>query len=272
MPSMRHPSFLLSPLLAAALLLPAAASAREFTRARGFRTVSAAPGVTLLRRGREYVQAVDPAVAHVRLVQDNPTASGAQTLFVRRTVPQTWALRAAAEPRTFSAVNGQFFNMRYADSAALAFSVRADGKVYAGYGDRTEYLGRKRLLVLGEGTASVEPYGDDPMALETRGEPQIIVGLATDAPKAAGTRLGRTLAGVTRDGWLLLFSSPFSNQRRAERLLQGMGVPRTDMVLFDGADSSQLVTRDGVLVRGSGVQRAGGLRKVPQAIVVEAGE
>jgi hypothetical protein len=260
-----------------ALALPLCAHAQAVRSLRGFTLVDAKPGVELYKHAKDYLQVIDPRRAHVRFIQGAPSPlDDARTAFARRTIADAWKDEKKRHSRLFSLVNGQFFDMGDAPVAALAFSVKADGLVYAGYGDTTEFPGRKRMLTLAKGRAAVLRYDDDAFGLETRPEKDILVGLEPGVPKSPASRLGRTLIGVSARGRLLIYSSPAAQQRRATRLMQGFGVPESKILLLDGGASAQLATADSVLVpeRGREARDDDGetLRMLPQLIGIESGE
>ncbi len=271
-------------LLVAALLLPmlmgfplpSSVAAQEAASPRiappGFRTVITEPGVTIWRKGRDYVQIVSPhrgatlRVLHGKVIPSD----GAGTNFARRDLRDWWTEWKAAEPTALTLANGQFFNMANAAKSPLAFSTKINGIVYAGYGDGTEYNGRKMLLRIGARHATVEPYDDDAGSLYAFPEPTIIVGLRPDVSKSGNVRRGRTFVGTMPNGNLLLFSSPAATQRYAERILIAFGADRAKIMMLDGGGSAQLI-HDGDLLIPARATAATVLRTVPLAIGVTRG-
>lgn len=235
----------------------------------GFREITAERGVTLWRKGREYVQVVSLARgAKLDILQGGVKPSeGAGTQFERSHIREWWEEWSAKNDDAFSMMNAQFFNMSDPAKAPLAFSVKSDGVVHPGYGDADEFKNEKLVLLLGERRATVLPYKDDAAMLYDRPEKNAIVGLEAAADKSKNRRLGRTFAGVMPNGNVLLFSSPGATQRYATRMLFAFGAKRTGVLMLDGGASSQLVVQDEFLVP----TRATTLRTVPQAIGVRAG-
>ncbi len=256
----------------AAVDIPGAVTRLGKVSFRGFHEVKSSTGVILLRKNREYLQVVDPSQgAKLKLIQEFSTASGAMTLFKRSLLTTMWKDERRVSKNAFSAINGQFFDTRYPDDAALAFSTRAKGKVYAGYADQTEYRGQKRLLILGPNRHDMRDYDDQPFSLELLKD-DAIIGLDDRATKAPGSRIGRTVMGVSDMGKTFLYSSPIATQRKAVRMLQSMGIRPSKMLTLDGGGSSQLVTEQGIIVPTPVRGKSTTLRKIPQAILVEAGE
>ena len=167
-------------LFAVGIVLPIQASAAGRVRiVPGFHLVSAGTGVALFQKNREFVQFVEPQKnGYIRLLQGSSTMSGSTTVFRRRSVLAAWGSVRKTHRRPFSLLNGQFFNMEDGKYAPLAFSVKADGKLYAGYGDKQEFLGRKMMLVLGKKRHDIRPYADDPVSVHSLPGPNVIVGLA----------------------------------------------------------------------------------------------
>ena len=265
-------SFLTASLL---LVLPTSLFAQQSDRifAPGFREIDSAPGVTLFKKGKDYVHIVSSRRdAGVRLLYGNVTADAAETQFARKDIRTWWKAWSQTEPEAFSLMNSQFFNASDPTKAALAFSTKADGVVYEGYGDKREFLGGKMILRIGKKYTIVEPYNDNPGSLERFPEPDIIVGLRADINKQASRRLGRTFIAGMPQGNLLIFTSSTATQRYAERILVSFGADWDKTLMLDGGGSTQLVHKGTVLVPS---HRPGAdiiLRSLPQVLGVVAGK
>jgi hypothetical protein len=240
----------------------------------GFRPIASEPGVKLWRRGRDYVQIVSPAQgATIALLHGDVIPSdGIGTNFARKNLRTWWEEWSAEEQSAFTLINAQFFNENHPRKSPLAFSTKMNGVVYVGYGDETEYKGRKMLLRIGESHAVIDEYNDDAGSLYTLPEPNIIVGLKPDVSKQGNTRRGRTFIGAMPGGDVLIFSSPAATQRFATRMLIAFGVDRNKIMMLDGGGSTQFI-REGTLVipeKKNGVEPY--LRTLPLAIGVMKGQ
>ncbi len=235
----------------------------------GFREVTSGSGVTLWRKSREYVQVISPhRGASVKLLHGKIIPSeGAGTNFARMDLRDWWTEWSADEPSAFTLANGQFFNMNNPDRSPLAFSVKINGIVYAGYGDDNEYTGKKMALRIGTRHATVQQYDDDAGSLYAFAEPDIIVGLKPDVSKSGNSRLGRTFMGTMPNGNLLVFSSPGATQRYATRILIAFGADRNKVMMLDGGGSTQLI-HEGAPLIPTGISISKPLRTVPLAIGV----
>ncbi len=274
------PNFFSRLLSIAVLLFLAAPPASALSVPRGFRTVDEAPGVMLYRQRRNYVQVVSLREgAKVHVLHGKFYEEGSHGSFTRKPMREWWTEFAEESDGAFSVVNGQFFDTANPDAAPLAFSIKADGKVYEGYGDATEYPGRKRMLVLYDdpegapvgGRAFIDDYTDDPVSLVDHTAPDILVGLEPTAAKTLARALPRTFAGVARTGEVLLFSSSMATQASATRTLRAFGAPADQILMLDGGKSAHLFHNGNVLVpvntRGNAeISR----EEVPQVLGVEA--
>ncbi len=261
--------------LAACLLLATAPHARAADRrVPGFRVVDAEDGVLLWRKGKEYVQQVSLADgASIRLLHgDIIPSDGAGTNFARRDVREWWAEWQTEDAAAYTLVNAQFFNTQNDKKSPLAFSTKMNGIVSVGYGDETEYPGRKLVLRIGDDRAAMEPYDDDPGSLYAMPEANIIVGLKPDVSKVGNVRKGRTFIGMTNDGKLLLFTSPAATQRYAHRILIAFGAERSKVMMLDGGGSTQFIHKGALLIPTAKSGTAPYLRTVPLAIGVTRGK
>jgi hypothetical protein len=264
----RH-TLLLACVVAAASFAAAPAHAADGALA-GFKLVDEAPGVSLYRKNQDVLQIIDPmSGGRLRVALGAQTLSGGLIMHERASVATWWA-KAKADPAVFSLFNGQFFDARDAEVAPLAFSVKQDGTVYVGYGDKTEYAGKKMALLLGETAHAVIPYDDDPASLARRSEPDAVVGLRWSADKKPRARVGRTMIGVTPAGKTVVFASTAATQRYALGILKRFGVQPSEVVMLDGGGSTQIFTRQGLRIPSRTNARSKP-RKLPQVFVVEMG-
>jgi hypothetical protein len=144
--------------------------------------------------------------------------------------------------------------------------------VYAGYGDESEYAGKKLLLRIADDAVTMEPYDDDAGSLYALPEHDIIVGLKPDVSKTGNVRRGRTFVGATDDGTLLVFISPAATQRYAFRILHAFGANRSKIMMLDGGGSAQFVHEGKLLIPSKKGAAEPYVRPVPLAIGIVAGE
>lgn len=243
-------------------------------RVPGFRPVDAEKGVVLWRKNKEYVQQVSLRDgASIRLLHGAMIPSdGPGTNFARRDLRDWWTEWRNEEDTAYALLNAQFFNMQNDRKSPLAFSTKMDGIVYVGYGDETEYPGRKLVLRIGGESAAMEPYDDDPGSLYAVPEEHVIVGLKPDVSKTGNIRRGRTFIGMTGDGKVLIFTSPAATQRYAYRILAAFGAERTKIMMLDGGGSTQFIHEGKLLIPTTKNGTASYLRTVPLAIGVTRGE
>lgn len=259
--------------IAGSISLSLPVSAYATTLVNGFREVSSAPGVTLFQKNNEYVHIVSlEKGGGVRLLYGELSKGIDEPQFTRQNIGDWWKKWSSSEPKAFSLMNSQFFNTSNPQVAALAFSTKANGVVYEGYGDKREFLGSKMLLRIGEKHTIVQPYNDNPRVLARFPEPNIIVGLRADANKQSSRRLGRTFIAGLPEGKLLIFTSSTATQRYAERILVAFGADWGNALMLDGGGSTQLVHKGKIVVpqQESDVEIA--LRKLPQALGIVAGK
>ncbi len=239
----------------------------------GFRVADANEGVLLWKKGRDYVQIASPASgASVHVLHgDMIPSDGAGTNFARRDMREWWSEWSDEHDAAYTLVNAQFFNTANDAKSSLAFSTKINGIVYVGYGDETEYRGRKLALRIGDDSVNMKPYDDDPGSLYEMPEKNVIVGLKPDVSKAGNIRKGRTFVGVNDDGHLLLFVSPGATQRYAYRILVAFGANRSDIMMLDGGGSAQFIHEGELLIPSVKNDAVPYLRTVPLAIGVTSG-
>ncbi len=198
-------------------------------------------------------------------------SDGAWTQFQRKNAETWW--KEWDDDDKVSLLNGQFFNTDNTDKSPLAFSVKKDGMVHTGYGDATEFTGKKMLLRIGEDEFIAEPYADDAARLFEIPEENAIVGLKETASKQPGSRIGRTFIGVNADGEALVLTSSLATQRFATRILTAFGAKRQQILMLDGGHSSQLMLEGRLVIPHNERGRKAGQRPVPQVIgITDNGE
>ncbi len=117
----------------------------------------------------------------------------------------------------------------------------------------------------------MEPFNDDAGSLYDFPEADIIVGLRPDVSKTGNRRLGRTFIGTMKNGNLIIFTSPLSTQRRAERMLMAFGADRKRIMMLDGGGSTQFILEGDLLIPATKRREVPALRTVPLAIGVTRG-
>ncbi len=232
-----------------------------------FPVMTEATGVTMYAEGGEYVQRVRPSEgASLHLLLGKESASGSLELFERRNIAVWFKEWSSTRPRAFSAVNAQFFDAVHPVVARLAFSVKTENRVHAGYGDAEEYRARKLVFAMQDGRYGIFPYDDRTATLERMAQPDAIVGLRPEAPASPDSAVGRTYIGIDTAGNAVIFSSPSSTRSHAETVLLGFGVPPDTLMMLDGGPSAQLV-RDGTVLVSSRAPPS----DIPVIIGIEAG-
>ncbi len=252
--------------IVACLSLPTATQAQ--LAPAHFKLLNSMQGVQLYASGSMFVHVLRPRDgATIRFLAE----LDAQDRFVRKTTPDWFAdWKKSVGDRAFSAVNGQFFDMRTAEVAPLAFAVKINGKVYPGYGDRQEYRLQKRVVFFEDRRIRIIPFGSDRVRLLERSTAKdAMVGLAPEVSKAAEKRLGRTFIGTVRNGNAVLVTSAAATQLEMVQVLRDFGVRDTAMVMLDGGGSTQLVTRGWTLLPRR-TSTAGELRTIPLALGLSA--
>ncbi len=256
-------------LTATLFLIPQLTLAAAFPK--DFKLVERKPGVALLSRGRDFVQVINPAEGGAIHLLTGKVMEWSETLTLeRKGIADWWNLAERDMERPFSVVNGQFFNQSQGDRAALAFSVKANGAIISGYADRTEYAGRKRMLLLDGTRSDVRLYPDDPDALLKTDALNAIVGLDPRAEKQASRRRGRTFLGVGKRGTVYIYSSPATTQNYVARMLRKFGVKEEKILMLDGGGSAYLMKGGKQIltaVKGQEIPA----RALPQVLTVTSG-
>jgi hypothetical protein len=256
------------------LLIPFSLFAAESSTPRGFREIADAKGVHLYQRRRDYVHVIEPAKgASIVLLHGHPIEQGAYVSFTRTDIMSWWKEWSQKNSRAFSAFNGQFFDPRDAQEAPLAFSMKADGKVYEGYADTVEYPGKKKMLLMRPTGYTIQEYDDEPESLVYRPEENILIGLSVNASKSIQKPSPRTFIGIARGGDIIVFNSSMATQAYAYRVLRIFGAADNQTMMLDGGSSSHLVYQGTMLVpRTSQGDAVEAREKLPQMIGVQAGE
>lgn len=149
---------------------------------------------------------------------------------------------SARSPLAFSVCNGQFFDPKNPRAAALAFTVKTDGNMIEGYGDKQEYPGQKLMLVLDGKAHDIVPYDDNPRSVMDHKAATVIIGLREDSAKSPEKQVGRTVIGSDGEHLYLLVSKGCT-QNHATEMLTAFGGNTMMHIMLDGGDSSNLMTR-----------------------------
>ncbi|HEX7974026.1 MAG TPA: phosphodiester glycosidase family protein [Anaerolineales bacterium] len=243
----------------------------------GFRPVLAGTGVQLFRRdypngSPDFVQVIDLGLgAAIKPLYGQVAASrvgagpygGDDPRLTRQSLAQFWQ-EANQSGSAFCVTNGQFF---YApeDPTRLPFALKVGGKIVSDGFDQKDFQGQRLMLELWDGRADIVPlsqatlYGSD--------APDIVGGLAEDAPKSIKKSVGRTFVGVSdRDGdgqteAVLILNTSTATQAEAAKTLREWGAAK--VMMLDGGGSAQLSCQGKSYVYSD--------RPIPQALAVLAG-
>jgi hypothetical protein len=176
-----------------------------------------------------------------------------------------WQELQGQDPAAFCVVNGQFFYMLEYPTR-LPFPLKIDGQVLTdGYGIK-DFPDQKLMLELWPGKADIVPLSKE--ALYTSNAPDIIAGLAEDAPKAKKRYTGRTFIGLTGANGegsfdtLMVFNTKTARQVDAAEVMKSFGAQK--VMMLDGGGSTQLICGGKSYIYSD--------RLVPQAIGIIAGD
>jgi hypothetical protein len=243
----------------------------------GFFQVDSDLGVWLYRKdypagNPDYVQVIDLAEgARLKLMhgelkelrEKKGVYGGADPKMTSLPIQTYWQQVSAQEKEAFCATNGQFFYMPEYPTR-LAFPLKVDGVVVTdGWGIDT-YVDQKLMLELWDDHADIVELSQE--TLYGSSAPNAIGGLTEEANKRSKFSVGRTFVGVDdRDGdgsseTILVFNTLSAKQSGAAETLRSFGAD--EVMMLDGGGSTQLLCRDGFLIRSD--------RPVPQAIAVIA--
>jgi len=181
-----------------------------------------------------------------------------------RSLKQYWNEFATKFTDPFCVVNGQFFYMPESPTR-LPFPLKVDGEIVSdGYG-KEQFQGKKLMLELWGDHADIRELNRE--ALYNSTAPDIVAGLAEDAPKNIKKYVGRTFVAVVDkngDGkyeTALIFSTRTARQVDAASVLRSFGAHK--IMMLDGGGSTQLICRDRPIIASE--------RLIPQALGVKGG-
>jgi hypothetical protein len=147
----------------------------------------------------------------------------------------------------------------------LPFSLKVDGEIISdGYG-KDQFKGKKLMLELWSDHVDIRELSR--AALYNSSAPNIIAGLAEDAPKNIKKYVGRTFLGVVdRNGdaryeTVLIFSTRSARQVDAASVLRSFGAHK--IMMLDGGGSTQLICQDKPIIASE--------RLIPQALGIKGG-
>jgi hypothetical protein len=183
--------------------------------------------------------------------------------FSSHTIQQFWDDFSSAESSAFCVTNGQFFYMKEYPTR-LPFPLKVGGNLISdGYGIN-QFQGKKLMLEIWDDHAQITSLSRE--ALYNSTAPDIVAGLAEDAPKNIKKYVGRTFVGIVdQDGdgkaeTVLLFNTRTARQVDAADALYNFGASR--VMMLDGGGSTQLICRGEPLITTD--------RYIPQALGVLA--
>jgi hypothetical protein len=219
----------------------------------GFNLVIKDAGVQLLRK--DYPHGTPDYVEVIRLDQgaaiqvlhgaiaEPRTGKGAyggdDPSFFSHTIQDFWGDFSSSESDAFCVTNGQFFYMKESPTR-LPFPLKVGGKVISdGYGLK-DFPDKKLMLELWNDHARITPLSQ--WTLYSSSAPDIVAGLAEDAPKNIKKYVGRTFVGVLdqdQDGkseTILLFNTQSARQVDAANVLYSFGA--SQVMMLDGGGST----------------------------------
>ncbi len=177
---------------------------------------------------------------------------------------QFWNDFASSHATPFCVVNGQFFYMPESPTR-LPFSLKVEGEIVSdGYG-KDQFKGKKLMLELWDDHADIRELSKE--ALYSSSAPNIVAGLAEDAPKNIKKYVGRTFLGVVdkngdeRFETVLIFSTRSARQVDAASVLRSFGAYK--IMMLDGGGSTQLICQDKSIIASE--------RPIPQALGIKGG-
>ena len=237
-----------------------------------FEVAIESPGAKLYRNGVDYVQAIDLSQgASIRFLNGRVTDPGRgkgvyggnDPQLSRQKIEEAWAEFSQTSPDSFCIANGQFFRNDSKRSTALAFPIKANGKVMTdGYAGDSEYPQEKMMLEVWSDRAKIKAF--EPNTFYGSDAPNIIVGLKQDADKGIVNETGRTFIGLKDENFdgdketLLIFTSESASQPHASEVLRYFGA--SEIIMLDGGGSTQLLCQGNSYVSSK--------RTIPQMIGV----
>jgi hypothetical protein len=244
----------------------------------GFQEVGHTFGVNLYRKDYpggtpDFVQVVDFALGaaiqplYGSIQEARPgkgSYGGDDPRLVSRSLRQFWNEFASDHANPFCVVNGQFFYMPESPTR-LPFPLKVNGQIVSdGYG-KDQFKGKKLMLELWADHADIRELSKE--ALYSSSAPNIVAGLAEDAPKNIKKYVGRTFIGVVdkngdeRYETVLIFSTRTARQVDAASVLRSFGAYK--LMMLDGGGSTQLICQDEAIIASE--------RPIPQALGVRGG-
>jgi hypothetical protein len=244
----------------------------------GFRKLNSTFGVRLFRKDYpggtpDFVQVVDFSqgasieLLHGPIREERPgqgAYGGDDPRILSRSLRQYWNELAASAPNPFCVINGQFFYMPESPTR-LPFPLKVNGEILSeGFG-RDQFPGKKLMLELWPGRADINLL--TPEALHNSTAPDIVAGLAEDAPKNIKKYVGRTFVGVAdKDSddvyeTLFIFATRSARQADAAQVLRSFGAQK--VMMLDGGGSTQMICQDNPVISSD--------RLIPQALGVKGG-
>jgi hypothetical protein len=184
------------------------------------------------------------------------------TFFVH-TIQNFWNEFSSAESDAFCVTNGQFFYMKESPTR-LPFPLKVGGRILSDGYALKDFPGKKLMLELWDDHVQITPLSQQ--ALYNSTAPDIVAGLAEDAPKNIKKYVGRTFVGIDdqdRDGkpeTIFIFNTQTARQVDAAGVLYDFGA--TQVMMLDGGGSTQLICRGDALITTD--------RYIPQALGVLA--
>ena len=244
----------------------------------GFIKIDSAVGIDLYKKdypggSPDYVQVIDlsqgaslkplhGSIADPGLGQG--VYGGNDAHFRSQSLGAYWQELVAQDSSPFCVVNGQFFYMLEYPTR-LPFPLKIDSEILTdGYGIK-DFPDQKLMLELWPGKADIVALSKQ--ALYSSSAPDIIAGLAEDAPKAKKRYTGRTFIGLTdpngggQFSTLMIFNTKTARQVDAADVLKSFGAQK--VMMLDGGGSTQLLCGGKSYIYSD--------RLVPQAIGILAG-
>jgi hypothetical protein len=243
----------------------------------GFKLVMQDTGVQLFRKG--YPNGTPDYVEEIRLDQGagiqvlhgaiaeprngKGVYGGDDPTFFVHTIQDFWGEFSSAESGAFCVTNGQFFYMKESPTR-LPFPLKVAGKILSDGYALKDFPGKKLMLELWDDHAQITPLSQE--ALYNSTAPDIVAGLAEDAPKNIKKYVGRTFVGIDdqdQDGkpeTVLVFNTQTARQVDAAAVLYSFGA--TQVMMLDGGGSTQLICRGDELITTE--------RYIPQALGILA--
>ncbi len=223
--------------------------------ASGFSLVDTAPGVSLYRKGDEFIVSTNLAAgAQIDVVHGDSTEQsrksaygGPNPSFARMSPDQALELERKTEPNAIAVVNAEFFANLPRNAVPIAFPLIEDSKVVSeGFASTDKHVGNRLTLVLEQNSARIISF--DNKNIEEFRKLQADNAIVSLSPRvnidgAAASRVGRTFVGLGNPGSdgsysrVLIFVSPASSQAHAELTLREFGAGPT--MMLDGGSSSQ---------------------------------